>query len=94
MNPFSGGFREKRSGGEEKQAQAWGCLAPGGAGPSDTTTRKGPNLREYLEPHLKLEIFLAIPALVFCLGAEGYLVIVRSWSLVSPCELHWSGFRR
>ena len=61
---YGGEFREKRSRGEEKEAQAWGCLAPGGAGPSDTTTRKGPNPREYLEPQLELEIFRTIPAIV------------------------------
>ena len=51
---YAQAFREKRLGGEVKRAHAWGSLAPGGAGSSDTKQERDPNPREYAEPLFKL----------------------------------------
>ena len=51
---YAQAFREKRLGGGEKRAHAWGSLAPGGAGSSDTKRKRDPNPRQYPEPLFKL----------------------------------------
>ena len=51
---YARAFREKRLGGGDKRAHAWGSLAPGGAGSSDTKQKKDPNPGEYPEPLFKL----------------------------------------
>ena len=51
---YAQALREKRFGGEDKKAHAWGSLAAGGTGSSDTKKGAGLKLGEYPEPLFKL----------------------------------------
>ena len=68
---YARAFREKRSRGEKKEAHAWGCLAPGGAGSSDTKKGKSPNPGQYPEPQFKLGQILDDFGSSILLGGRG-----------------------